>query len=164
MDAPKHELITVPGVGEAGRDELRQQCYDVRIAVFIDEQGFPLDVEIDEADETATHFLLRLVPALTPVGTIRAYRSKDGSYYKLSRLAVLKDYRKYGWGRELVLALHNWVVQDATSQGLSGPVPVVCHSQIPVKRFYAKLGYVEEGAEFDEDGAPHQKMVARLSI
>ncbi|KZT24597.1 acyl-CoA N-acyltransferase [Neolentinus lepideus HHB14362 ss-1] len=164
MEAPNHEIIIVPGIGEPGRTELRQQCYDVRIAVFVDEQGFPLDVEIDEADETAGHFLLRLVPSLTPIGTIRAYRPNGAPYYKLGRLAVLKDYRKYGFGRELVLALHAWVIQDAKARGRTGTIPVISHSQIPVKRFYAKLGYIEEGEEFDEDGAPHQKMVTHLSI
>ena len=46
---PAHEIIIVPAVGEPGRDELRQQCYDVRIDVFHREQGFPLDTEIDES-------------------------------------------------------------------------------------------------------------------
>lgn len=43
-----YEIVTVPAMGEPGRDELRQQCYDVRIAVFSVEQGFPLETEIDE--------------------------------------------------------------------------------------------------------------------
>lgn len=46
---PAHEIIVVPGVGQPGREELRQQCYDVRIDVFHREQGFPLDTEIDQS-------------------------------------------------------------------------------------------------------------------
>ena len=46
---PPHEIITVPAPGEPGREELRQQCYDVRIDVFHREQGFPLETEIDES-------------------------------------------------------------------------------------------------------------------
>ena len=46
---PSHEIIVVPAVGQPGREELRQQCYDVRIDVFHREQGFPLDTEIDES-------------------------------------------------------------------------------------------------------------------
>ena len=46
---PPHEIIFVPAVGQQGRDELRQQCYDVRVNVFHREQGFPLDTEIDES-------------------------------------------------------------------------------------------------------------------
>jgi hypothetical protein len=43
-----HEIVLVPSVGQSGREQLRQQCYDVRIDVFHREQGFPLDAEIDE--------------------------------------------------------------------------------------------------------------------
>ena len=46
---PSHEIIVVPAPGQPGREELRQQCYDVRIDVFHREQGFPLDTEIDES-------------------------------------------------------------------------------------------------------------------
>jgi hypothetical protein len=38
----------VPSVGQPGREQLRQQCYGVRIDVFHREQGFPLESEIDE--------------------------------------------------------------------------------------------------------------------
>lgn len=37
-------------------------------------------------------------------------------YYKLTRLAILKDYRKYRLGRELVQALHDWVIEDTCKQ------------------------------------------------
>ena len=89
-------------------------------------------------DEEATHILLRLVPSLKPIGTIRCVKMKD--YYKLTRLAVLKDYRKYRFGRALVQSLHDYVKADARASGLagSGSVNVVAHSQIPVKEFYGK--------------------------
>ncbi|KAL5529998.1 hypothetical protein ACEPAF_6255 [Sanghuangporus sanghuang] len=162
---PRHKIIKIPDVGESGRDELKQQCFDVRMAVFTQEQGFPLEIEIDEADESATHFLLRLVPSLKPIGTIRATRVDDASY-KMGRLAVLKDYRKYRFGRALILTFHDWAIGDARRRGAESGSFVRCisHSQIPVKSFYAKYGYEPEGDEFDEDGAPHQKMVASLQI
>ncbi|KAI0677329.1 acyl-CoA N-acyltransferase [Trametes maxima] len=154
---PAHELVIAPAPGQPGRDELRQKCYDVRIAVFHHEQGFPLDTEIDEFE--ATHILLRLVPSLEPVGTIRCVKLKE--YYKLTRLAVLKEYRKYRFGRLLVQSLHDYVKSDAKASGRgdADSVKIVSHSQLPVKGFYGK-----SGDEFDEDGAPHQKMVARLSL
>jgi len=153
----------VPAVGQPGRDELRAQCYAVRIAVFVDEQKFPLNVEIDDLDEHATHFLLRLLPAQTPVGTIRCTYNAQKGYYKLSRLAVLKDYRQHKFGGALVLALHAFVREDAARRGRDS-AKIISHSQLPVKGFYAKYGYSPEGEEFDEDGAPHQLMVARLSL
>ncbi|TFK68186.1 hypothetical protein BDN72DRAFT_842096 [Pluteus cervinus] len=177
-------------------------------------------------EDLATHFLLRLVPSLTPVGTIRGYKVPDTTYYKLTRLAVLKPYRRFRFGSVLVSVFHDWVQEDARiqlGQGKSSltaststnrdvshggqhhgesahdvlPLPsadgiistivssstqtnptvnkigtgsevgervveIVCHSQIPVKGFYAKFGYEPVGDEFDEEGDPHQKMVLRL--
>lgn len=46
---PTHEIIVVPDVGQPGREELREQCYALRIAVFHHEQKFPLETEIDES-------------------------------------------------------------------------------------------------------------------
>ncbi|KIM46421.1 hypothetical protein M413DRAFT_64994 [Hebeloma cylindrosporum] len=189
LEQPSHEIILVRTPHE------RQQCYDVRIEVFHHEQKFPLETEIDEPGDKATHFLLRLTPSLTPIGTIRASRSdyagtttkRQSYYYKLSRLAVLKEYRRYQFGRALVQRLHDWVAQDAIApratqqqQGdddderqsnFAAPVPpashvveIISHSQIPVKGFYAKFGYEPEGPEFDEDGDPHQKMVFRMPV
>lgn len=66
----------------------------------------------------------------------------------MSRLAVLKEYRQYSFGRELVEALHKYAVQDATKSlensadatlvKSNNVIRVVSHSQIPVKAFYAK--------------------------
>ncbi|KAJ8455487.1 hypothetical protein ONZ45_g18933 [Pleurotus djamor] len=115
---PAHEIVLVSGNDDENL-ALRQQCYKIRIDVFHHEQKFPLDTEIGDINEDeATHFLLRLTdtPDLTPVGTIRAYKSSPhipNPYYKLTRLAVLKPYRQYKFGRELVEALHNWVKHDA---------------------------------------------------
>ncbi|KAF9077025.1 hypothetical protein BDP27DRAFT_1414152 [Rhodocollybia butyracea] len=134
-EQPPHEIII------ASTEEEVQQCYQVRIDVFHHEQRFPLDTEIDYLDPIATHFLLRLTPSLTPIGVIRGSRSPSTGSYKLSRLAVLKEYRQYHFGRKLVEALHAWIKADAQQSGgqtTSGSVRVVCHSQIPVKGFYAK--------------------------
>jgi hypothetical protein len=48
MDVPAHEIIVVPTAGEPGREELLQQCYDLRVEVFHREQGFSLEDEFDE--------------------------------------------------------------------------------------------------------------------
>jgi hypothetical protein len=54
---PSHEIVLVP----FGREELRQECYNVRINVFHHEQGFPLEAEIDE---------LRLIWPAAPAAAI----------------------------------------------------------------------------------------------
>ena len=100
-------------------------------------------------EELATHLLLRLIPSLTPIGTIRGYLiPQTTDTYKLTRLAILKDYRKYGFGRKLVEAFHDWVKSDASANSTTGSVimnpslprqiRINCHSQIYAKGFYAK--------------------------
>lgn len=151
--APAHEIII------ARTEEEKEQCFKLRIEVYIHEQQFPLEVEFDELscwqhpmkplslikvgfcrmESSATHLLLRLTPSLTPIGTIRGYLSTDKTYYKLSRLVVLKEYRQFKFGRELVLALHDWALKDAKESGTDQEyIQVVCHSQVPVKGFYSK--------------------------
>lgn len=87
---------------------------------------------------STVHFLMRLLPSEEPVGTIRAVRLPE--YYKLTRLVVAKPYRKYRLGRSLVLALHEYVVQDARERGATPGSTITCvsSSQIPVKNFYAR--------------------------
>ena len=58
---PAHEIIVIdPVASQDGWETLRQQCHDVRINVFHHEQGFPLDVELDESVSLLPAFVLRL--------------------------------------------------------------------------------------------------------
>ncbi|KAF5333236.1 hypothetical protein D9611_002516 [Ephemerocybe angulata] len=182
VDTPAHEVVI------AQAPEERQQCLDVPSSGFrfstssrnslskrrSMSTSSPYTPSLSRLtrriecrnEDISTHFLLRLVPSLTPIGTIRAFKSPHGDYYKLTRLAVLKDYRKYRFGRLLVESLHGWVQNHASETNTTGAAfaKVVCHSQLPVQGFYTKFGYAPEGEQFDEDGDPHQKMVLRLPL
>ncbi|VDB97060.1 unnamed protein product [Peniophora sp. CBMAI 1063] len=109
--APPHEVIVASDYPDQ-EARLRQQCYDVRAEVFCTEQGFSLELEIDENDATATHLLLRLTPSLSPIGTLRLYPAPDGSHLILGRVAILAAYRKYGLGKVLMLAGHERAVRQ----------------------------------------------------
>ncbi|WRT64936.1 uncharacterized protein IL334_001876 [Kwoniella shivajii] len=169
------------------KDEI-EACYDIRIEVFSVEQGFPLDTEIDEYDPISVHFLLTTPIASPPseetttpgqselngettekpIGTIRYVPSLS----KLTRLAVDKEYRSFGFGRVLVDGMHKWIKDNIdkleekkiTEKDGKRFIKVKCHSQIPVIPFYARMGYVSEGPEFDEEGAPHQLMVYETEL
>lgn len=160
------------------------------------EQGFPLDTEIDEYDPMSLHFLLTtpvpsppenslqsLLPGQSdeaksrtktpkPIGTIRLTPSVG----KVSRLAVDKAYRSYGFGKFLVEALDEHVRKlkgdelaewgTIREEGDKKVVRLKLHSQVrarvrggwtcsrqmQVVSFYKKLGYTPEGDEFDEEG------------
>ncbi|BEJ15377.1 hypothetical protein CspHIS471_0411440 [Cutaneotrichosporon sp. HIS471] len=144
-------------------------CHKIRVDVFAHEQGFPLDTEFDDYDHTGdcVHFLAKV--NATPAGTVRLVPSKG----KLTRLAVLASYRSTGAGRALVRVMEEWLIGEARAgrlqhlvkEGRAGKaVHVKIHSQIPVIKFYAKLGYSEEGPRFDEEGEPHQLMVRDIEI
>ena len=77
-------------------DNLPQEAKYIRTAVFIDEQGFKN--EFDEIDDTAKHILI--YHDGKAVGVARFF-SKDGKEYHIGRVAVLKPYRKYGYGKEM---------------------------------------------------------------
>lgn len=97
-----------------------------------------------DADPNTFHFLLRLTDGPgTPIGTIRGSKKVDATtgelkYYKLSRLAILKDYRQFKFGRELVDTFHEWVRSDVQQAGYKGSIRINCGSQIYAKGFYAK--------------------------
>ncbi|KIM20649.1 hypothetical protein M408DRAFT_129169 [Serendipita vermifera MAFF 305830] len=162
-DAPAHEIVPA----DEQTPELLAQCLQMRVAVFIEEQKFSMDDEIDKYDTPgkSTHLLLRLVPSLEPIGTIRIVHL-SATEKKIGRLCVLKDYRNFKFGKDLMLAAHDYLLSRQADRGSAeagASLTVSLHSQIYVKGFYAKCGYEEVGQEFDEDGAPHQKMVRHLS-
>lgn len=82
--------------------------------------------------------LLRLSPSGTPIGTIRLFKPEGSPYYKLGRLVVLKEYRKFRLGKELVQAAHRFAIEDHKKAGLDGPAVIVLHSQSYAVGFYAK--------------------------
>ncbi|APA95065.1 GNAT family N-acetyltransferase [Nocardia seriolae] len=119
-------------------------AYAVRMKVFVDEQGVPEEIEIDELDEVADHFLARLDGK--PVGAGRLI-VRDGVGV-LGRLAVLEETRGTGLGAALVRAIEERVAE----RGLGA---VELHSQTRARGFYEKLGYEAYGEIGMDAGIPH---------
>ena len=122
-------------------------AYDVRRRVFVDEQRVPVDVERDDADETADHFLARI--GGEPLGTGRLVVHGDTGV--LGRLAVLPA----GRGLHLGVALVGAIEDRARARGLAA---VELHAQTHARGFYEALGYAAYGPEFLEAGIPHVSM------
>ena len=123
----------------------REQCYDIRKAVFVEEQAVPLELEMDEYDDVAVHFLMRDTDG-SPLATARLL-DKHG-LAKIGRVAVLKDARGLGLG----LTLMQFVVDEARRRGFT---EAVLDSQTYAIPFYERLGFTAEGEEFDDAGIPH---------
>jgi predicted GNAT family N-acyltransferase len=121
-------------------------CFALRWEVFVGEQKVPGDDEQDELDETARHFLL-LVQG-EPAATARAVVYAPG-VVKIGRVAVRKPFRGTGLGAALMRRV------EEAHPGAS----FVLDAQIQALKFYERLGYVSEGAEFLDAGIPHLRMV-----
>ncbi len=130
----------------------------IRHAVFVDEQGVPVELERDERDPTADHFLARL--GGEPVGAGRLVVEEPGfeglaaslgPVGHLGRLAVLPPARGTGLGIALVEAIE----VRAAGRGLT---VVYLGAQTHAVGFYARLGYQAFGPEFDDAGLPHRHM------
>ncbi|MGI4790358.1 MAG: GNAT family N-acetyltransferase [Janthinobacterium lividum] len=130
----------------------REACYDIRKAVFVQEQAVPLELEMDEYDDLATHFLMR-DSEQTPLATARLL-DKHG-LAKIGRVAVLKEARGLGLG----LSLMQFVLDEAKRRGFT---EAVLDSQTYAIPFYARLGFTAEGEEFDDAGIPHFLMRRKL--
>ena len=134
-------------VRRARPDELAR-CLAIRREVFVEEQGVPLDEEMDAHDAGCVHFLA--FDAGDAVGTARL-RETEAGRVKAERVAVRRSARRSGIGRALMRAL-----EDAARA--RGHREIVLNAQVPVIAFYERLGYRVEGPEFLEAGIPHRAM------
>lgn len=119
----------------------------IRRRVFVEEQGVPIALELDDLDQAAWH-LLALVDGVTPVGTARLL--DDGH---IGRMAVLPAWRGQGIGTSLL----RHAIQMAQADGRRAFLHAQC-SAIP---FYERLGFRAEGPVFLDAGIAHRLM--RLS-
>ncbi|TVY07633.1 GNAT family N-acetyltransferase [Paenibacillus cremeus] len=138
------------------QDQL-QECFSVRVEVFVEEQQVPPELELDEFDaspEASKHFLVR-DEAGVPIGAAR-WRMYNNETAKLQRIAVLKPYRGKGIGRLIIDAME----KDIQAEGVPA---VILDGQTHAEDFYKKLGYVTISPEpFEEAGIMHVRMRKEL--
>lgn len=120
----------------------------VRLRVFVDEQGVPPEIEMDEYDSAAVHVICLL--GKETVGTGRLVEMPDGM--KLGRVAVMPEHRSRGFGALIV----KWLLEKAAR---SGHLPVYANVQVSAADFYEKLGFKPVGPHFPEAGIEHVRMI-----
>jgi YbgC/YbaW family acyl-CoA thioester hydrolase len=129
----------------------------LRVAVFVEEQSIPLEMEWDEADKTALHAVAyNRLNAPLATGRLLPTDTVDGvASCKLGRMAVHRVMRGSKMGRDVLNAL-------MAAAAARGDQEIVLHAQCNATNFYAKQGFTVRGAPFDEVDIPHQEMVKRL--
>ena len=132
---------------------LGEPAHAIRQAVFVDEQKIPAEMEWDEADEPCLH-AVAFNRFGVPLATGRLLEHVPG-VAKIGRMAVVRAMRGGGIGREVLDAL----MRAGKAQGYG---EVLLHAQLSAAGFYARAGFVQRGAVFDEAGIGHVEMVKAL--
>jgi YbgC/YbaW family acyl-CoA thioester hydrolase len=127
----------------------------IRSEVFVQEQGIPKALEHDDADLVALHAVLcnRLGRAVATGRLLPTTPAGDGV---VGRMAVERTLRGGHLGRQVLGAL----VDAARARG---DRRVVLHAQRTAQGFYDRLGFVQEGAPYEEAGIAHLTMVLNLA-
>lgn len=133
-------------------DQEREDAFFVRRKVFVEEQGVPLALELDELDKTADHFVV--YTNTTPIGAGRIRETNEG-IGKVERVCVLPEYRGMNLGKLIMKALEDHAATKDFEK-------IILNAQSYALPFYEKLGYVITSPEFMDADIPHRAMEKRI--
>ena len=142
------EVIVKQAITEAEMAALRA----LRMAVFIEEQGVPEELETDALDALAYHAVACVDDAIIGTGRLLVLPGGDAL---IGRMAVQIDVRRIGVGGHVLQFLEDVAVK-------LGVPEVIVHAQTYVSEFYSRAGYNTEGEPFDEAGIQH--IIMRKSL
>ena len=134
--------------------ELQTAARALRTAVFLEEQRIPVEMEWDEADETAIHAVAFNRLGM-PVATGRLLQHVPG-VARIGRMAVVRVLRGTHLGRDTLRTL----MQAAAQRG---DHEVLLHAQRSAEGFYRRQGFTPRGEPFDEAGIAHIEMLRSLN-
>jgi predicted GNAT family N-acyltransferase len=139
-------------VREARDAAEREALLALRHEVFVDEQGVPLELEIDEHDERAVHIVAFEDGEL--VGTCRVLQA--GAQAKFGRLVVARAARGRGIGAALLAEAE----RRARAMGCD---EMVLAAQTSAMGLYERAGYSARGDVYLDAGIEHMTMEKPLA-
>ena len=132
----------------AQTEQEKELAFNIRKKVFVEEQGIPLHLEIDEFDQTATHFVV--LEDDEPIAAARI-RETESNVGKVERVCVLPEHRR----KHLGVLVMNALEEHAKKNGWK---KLKLNAQTYAIPFYEKLAYQVTSPEFDDAGIPHRAM------
>ena len=132
-------------VRTASWEQDKQQLMLVRHQVFVQEQQVPIELESDSYDQSSWYVLAETSNA-EPVACARL--QKNG---KVTRIAVLKNWRRQGIARSMLGRLIEIAVQHQVDT-------LYLHAQLSAIPLYREFGFIQSGEQFEEAGIAHVKM------
>lgn len=124
----------------------------VRKAVFVEEQGYSLDLERDKFDDMSV-YALAIDEDGKPVATGRLFINEEDKFM-IGRVCTLKEYRGQGYA-DLVMRMLLYRALE-----LNAP-DVTISSQIPAMGFYARYGFEPTGKITWDEGVEHRELLVR---
>lgn len=135
--------------------DAEKEAFLIRKCVFIEEQGVPEELELDEYDPVAWHALAYLDSHCIGTARLVILGESIEDIGRIGRMAVLPKYRQQGHGGRLLKAL----LEQGTLKGIT---QFELHAQLSAISFYEQFGFIAQGAIYDEAGIAHRDMI--LSI
>ncbi len=135
-------------ISKVESDEHLNACLAVRHTVFVVGQNVPLELEIDGLDEACDHYMALVDGRIVGTGRVRFVEG----IAKIERVAVLEEYRAYGLGRQLMVAMMDDLQQQHADKS------VMLSAQTDVIPFYEKLGFATSSDIYMDAGIPHKDM------
>lgn len=132
-------------------DSLPREAVYIREEVFVKEQGFK--EEFDQWDEKVVHVVIYIGDK--PAATGRLLPGKDIQTFLIGRVAVLKEYRQFHLGSEVVRRLEERAVS-------LGGKRIELSAQVRVQGFYEKMGYLSVGGIYPDEHVEHIKMIKNI--
>jgi len=124
---------------------------DIRRIVFTDEIGILESELFDDYDKTSDHFIL--FDGANIVGSVRIIIIDQ--QLKLERMAILKKFRSKNYGKDCILQLREYYLNQGYSK-------IILDTIYSVRGFYKKCNFIEEGEIFQRVGIDHIRMTLTI--
>ena len=109
--------------------------FALRIKVFVEEQKVPIELELDEKDNSENTVHIGFFDNNKLIGVARLI-DLDKDVIHIGRVVIDKEYRGQGIGRELIIGCEN-----IAQQILKRKIIIELSAQIQAENFYKSLGY-----------------------
>ena len=109
--------------------------FALRIEVFVKEQNVPMELEIDEKDNSENTVHIGFFDNNKLIGVARLI-DMDKDVIHIGRVAIDREYRGRGIGHEVIIGCEN-----IAKQILKKEIIIELSAQIQAEKFYESLGY-----------------------
>ena len=128
----------------------------IRREVFCFEQNVSYEDELDFVDKD--RIIINGYENGQVVATGRINFKERGA--KFERICVLKDFRGKSWGKDLMLYMINFCLDEKLGKIVD---ELILEGQVQAMGFYEKLGFIKEGEMFYDAGIPHYLMRKKVN-